>query len=94
MSGFVTGVSDCLQKECNSAMLANMEQASVNSPPLTDGYMRVSLIQLAQATIVQAQVMMAQASRDLVARPHQQDTMAPILGTSHNEPSYLLRVYG
>lgn len=55
-----------------------MEQALVNPPPLTHGDMRVSLIQLAQATIVQAQAMSAQSNRDIVPRPHQQDTMAPI----------------
>ena len=42
---------------------ANMEQAPDNSPPLTNGDIRVAFIQLAQAYIVQSQAMTAQTDR-------------------------------
>ena len=53
---------------------ANIEQDPVNTLPLTDEDIGVSLIQLAQASTVQAQAMMVQANRELVPRPHQQVT--------------------
>lgn len=61
----------------------NMEQASVNHPPWTDGDISAALIQLAQAATVQAQAMTAQANWEVVSRPHQQvSTMAFHQGTS------------
>ena len=53
---------------------ANVDQAPVNPPPLTDGDIRVALIKLAQASTIQAQATTAQANRELVPRPHQQVT--------------------
>ena len=57
---------------------ANVDQASVNPPPMTEAEMRSILAQMAQAmttqaqgTMVQAQDMMAQANRDVASRPHQ-----------------------
>ena len=52
-----------------------MEQAPVQPPPLTDGDIRASLIQLAKVSSVQAKAMMAQANRELVPRPKQQVTI-------------------
>ena len=49
---------------------ANVDQAPVSSPPLTDEDLRASLIQLAQAATVQAQAMTAQANRELLPHPH------------------------
>ena len=49
----------------------NMEQSSVNPPPMMDGVIRSILIQLSQAATVQAQDMMSQSNGELVPRPHQ-----------------------
>ena len=53
---------------------ANVDQAPVNPPTLTDGDIRAAIIQLAQDTTVQAQSMTAQANREFVTHPHQQVT--------------------
>ncbi|TMX05474.1 hypothetical protein EJD97_018752 [Solanum chilense] len=53
---------------------ANVDQASVNPPPLTIGDIRAILIQFAQGATLQAQAIMAQANWELIPRPHQQVT--------------------
>ena len=70
---------------------ANMEQAFVYPPLLTDEYIKAALIQLAQADTVQAQAMMVKANRELVPHPHQQvTTMASRLRdfTRINPPTF------
>ena len=72
----------------------NMEQAPVHHPPLTDGDIRASLIQLDQGATVQAEAM---------TFPSQPGACTPSSSISHyycfpykvlqsNEPSYLIRV--
>ena len=53
----------------------NVDQALINPIPLTDGYIRGSLIQLTQGTTVQVKAMTAQANKELVPRPQQQVTI-------------------
>ncbi|TMW96774.1 hypothetical protein EJD97_006805, partial [Solanum chilense] len=50
----------------------SMGQDPVNTPPFTDEGIRIDLIQLAQATTVQAQAMTYQANREVVPHPPQQ----------------------
>ena len=45
---------------------ANVEQDPINPTPFTDGDIRASLIQLAQAAAAQAQAMTAQANQEVV----------------------------
>ena len=75
---------------------ANVDQDSVNPPPLTDGYIRASLIQLSQAATIQVQDMTAQSNQEISPRPHQQVTTHyygfPSKGLHSNEPSYFLWV--
>ena len=52
----------------------NMEQSPVNRPRLTDGYIRVALIQLAQAATVQSQALTTQDNWEVVAHTHQEVT--------------------
>ena len=51
---------------------ANIEKAPVNPSPLTDGDIRVAIIQLAQVVTTQAQTMKTQANREVAPRPNQQ----------------------
>ena len=53
---------------------ANLKQAPVSPPPLTDGDIISYLIQLSHAANIQSQAMMSQANLKVVPRPHQQVT--------------------
>ena len=79
---------------------ANVDQAPVNPPPMTEAEKRDILAQMAQdmttqaqSTTVQAQAMTAQANRDVAPCPHQQvTTMSSLLRDFSDEPSYFLWV--
>ena len=53
---------------------ANVNQASVNPPPLTIGDISLSSFNWIKAPLFQAQAMIAQANWELISRPHQQVT--------------------
>ena len=69
------GAPPCDEKVAPLEEDANMEQAPVNPPPLMDGDIRDSLIQLAQLATVKAQAMMAQANREVVPCPHKKSLL-------------------
>ena len=75
---------------------SNFEEAPVNPPPLTVGDIKVSLIQLSQVVTTLAQAMTAQANREVVPYPNQQNAImaSRLRYITRMNPPTLLRVNG